>query len=130
MRLTALILALLPLPAVGDTLMTATEFDAYVTGKVMDFSQAGQVWGTEAYKANRRVIWAFTDAECREGYWYAQDDQICFIYEDPNDPQCWRFYKTDSGVSVRFSGDPSESEMSTVTESTDGLGCPGPDVGV
>ena len=130
MRLTALFLALLPLPAFGDTLMTATEFDAYVTGKVMDFSQAGQVWGTEAYKTNRRVIWAFTNDECREGYWYAQDEQICFIYEDPNDPQCWRFYKTDTGVSVRYSGDPTESEMSTVTESVDGLGCPGPDVGV
>ena len=130
MRLFALVLALLPLPSLADTLMTAADFEAYVTGKVMDYSQSGQVWGTEAYKADRRVIWAFTDAECREGRWYPQDDQICFIYEDPNDPQCWRFYKTEAGVSVRFVGDPEDSEMSIVTESVDGLGCPGPDVGV
>ena len=56
MRLTALFLALLPLPAFGDTLMTATEFDAYVTGKVMDFSQAGQVWGTDRLLYTSRCV--------------------------------------------------------------------------
>lgn len=130
MRLMALCLALLPLPALSDTLMTAAEFEAYVTGKVMDFSQSGQVWGTEEYKPNRRVMWAFTAEECREGYWYPKDEEICFIYEDPNDPQCWLFYKTEGGVSVRFVGDPPESVLSTVTESPGPLGCPGPDVGV
>lgn len=130
MRLTALLLALLPLPAVSDTLMTAAEFDAFVTGRVLDFTLDGQVWGTEQYKANRRVMWAFTAAECKEGIWYDQGDQICFLYEDPNDPQCWYFYKTDSGVSVRFVADPEGTPMSTVTESPGPLGCPGPDVGV
>lgn len=135
MRLTALILALLPLPALSqptlaETLMTASEFDAYVTGRVMDFTLDGQVWGTEQYKANRRVMWAFTAAECKEGVWYDQGDQICFLYDDPNDPQCWYFYKTDTGVKVRFAADPEGTTMSTVTESPGPLGCPGPDVGV
>ncbi len=130
MRLTALLLALLPLPVLAETLMTADEFEAFVTGRVMDFSQGGQVWGTEQYKSNRRVMWAFTDAECREGYWYDDGEQICFIYENPDDPQCWYFYKTDRGVSVRFAEDPVGTEMSTVTQSPGPLGCPGPDVGV
>jgi hypothetical protein len=130
MRLIALCLALLPLHARADTLMTAAEFESLVTGKVMDFAQGGQVWGTEQYKPNRRVLWAFTAAECREGFWYPEGDQICFVYEDPNDPQCWLFYKTDTGVKVRFVGDPPGSEMSTVTQSPGPLGCPGPNVGV
>ena len=62
------ILALLPLPALAETPMTGAEFEAYSTGKTLTYAQGGVVWGTEEYKANRRVMWAFTDAECREGY--------------------------------------------------------------
>ena len=130
MRLSMFALALLPLPAFADTLMTAAEFDAFVTGRVMDYTQSGAVWGTEKYMPNRRVLWAFTDAECREGVWYDKGDQICFVYEDPDDPQCWLFYKTDTGVSVRFVGDAVGSEMSIVTESPGPLGCPAPGLGV
>ncbi len=124
------ILALLPLPALAEIPMTGAEFEAYSTGKTLTYAQGGVVWGTEEYKANRRVMWAFTDAECREGYWYEQGRQICFIYEDPNDPKCWLFYLDANGMRAQYATDPPDIEMSEVTNSSQPMGCLGPDVGV
>ena len=126
----SLILGLLPMPAHAETPMTGAEFEAYSTGKTLTYAMGGQIWGIEEYKANRRVMWAFTDAECREGYWYEKDQQICFIYEDPNDPKCWLFYLDAGGLRARFATDPPEMELSEVANSPEPMGCLGPDVGV
>ena len=125
-----LILGLLPLAAHAETAMTGVEFEAYSTGKILTYALDGEVWGTEEYKPNRRVMWAFTDDECRTGYWYEQADQICFIYEDPNDPKCWWFYLDANGLRARFATDPPEMEFSEVANSAEPLGCKGPAVGV
>ena len=125
-----LILALLPLPALAETPMTGAEFEAYSTGKTLTYALGGVVWGIEEYKANRRVMWAFTDAECRTGYWYEQGEQICFIYEDPADPKCWLFYLDAEGLRAQFATDPPDMELSEVANSPEPMGCPGPDVGV
>ena len=126
----SLILGLLPMPAHAETPLTGAEFEAYSTGKTLTYAMGGQIWGIEEYKANRRVMWAFTDAECREGYWYEKDQQICFIYEDPNDPKCWLFYLDAGGLRARFATDPPEMELSEVANSPEPMGCLGPDVGV
>ena len=126
----ALTLAVLPVPALAETPLTGAEFDAYSTGKTLTYAMGGIVWGAEEYKTNRRVMWAFTEAECREGYWYEKDDQICFVYEDPNDPKCWWFYLEGDGLRARFATDPPEMELSEVANSPEPIGCPGPDVGV
>ena len=126
----SLILGLSPIPALADTPMTGAEFEAYSAGKTLTYAMGGVVWGTEEYKANRRVMWAFTEAECREGFWFEQGDQICFIYEDPNDPKCWWFYLGASGLRARFATDPPDMELSEVADSPEPLGCLGPDVGV
>lgn len=126
----SLILGLLPLPALAETPMTAAQFEAYSTGKTLTYALGGVVWGTEEYKANRRVMWAFTEAECRDGYWYEKGNEICFIYEDPNDPKCWLFYLDAAGMRARFATDPPEMELSEVANSTEPMGCLGPDVGV
>ncbi len=124
------ILGLLPLPAMAETPMTGAEFEAYSTGKTLTYAIGGSVWGTEQYKTNRQVMWAFTDDECRTGYWYEQADQICFIYDDPNDPKCWWFYLDANGLRARFATDPPEMELSEVANSDEPMGCLGPDVGV
>ncbi len=129
MRL-ALIFALLPWPALAQTPMTAAEFDAYATGKTLTYARDGAIWGAEQYLADRKVVWAFTAEECRTGYWYDADGQICFVYEDRNDPQCWYFYRTDGGISARFVADAESSPLAEVAQSAGPLSCAGPDLGV
>ena len=128
----ALTLLLLAIPELleAETPMTAAEFEAYATGKILTYADDGAVWGTEQYKPDRRVVWAFTASECRDGYWYEKDDQICFVYEDPNDPQCWWFYRREGGIAARFVGDPEGITLSEVAQSDGPMPCAGPDVGV
>lgn len=109
--------------------LTAEEFDAYVTGKTLSYSDGAQVWGTEQYLPGRRVVWAFTKDICQYGTWYQQDEHICFVYDDSPDPQCWTFWHKENGLTALFSGD-SATELSEVEQSDAPLGCPGPDVGV
>ena len=110
--------------------MTAAEFEAYATGKILTYAENGAVWGTEQYKPNRRVVWAFTTSECRDGYWYEKGDQICFVYEDPNDPQCWLFFKQANGLAAQFMGPGGGSLLSEVAKSASPMACAGPQVGV
>ena len=125
-----MIAALLCGPALAQTPMTAAEFDAYATGKTLTFARDGAVWGTEQYLKDRRVLWAFTEEECRSGYWYARAQEICFVYEDRADPQCWLFYRGATGLSAQYVGDDAGAPLAEVAQSTGPLGCAGPDLGV
>lgn len=123
----------LPLAAQDTDLgqpLTGPEFDAFVTGRTLTYADQGQVYGTEEYRADRKVLWAFTEDECREGYWYPQDDQICFVYEDPNAPQCWLFFKGAKGLQAQFMGLGGGPSLSEVDQSPEPMRCAGPDVGV
>src|SRR3989338_234134 len=129
-RLALILLLATPAALAAETPMTGAEFEAYATGKILTYAENGAVWGTEQYKPNRRVVWAFTASECRDGYWYEKGDQICFVYEDPNDPQCWWFYRREGGIAARFVGDPDGITLSEVAQSDGPMPCAGPDVGV
>lgn len=130
-KLAALLcLAALPAHAADPQPMTGAEFEALVTGRTLTYASGGQVYGTEQYKPDRKVIWAFTADECREGYWYEAGEDICFVYEDPNNPQCWLFYNGPDGLRARFIGDPAGSELSVVDQSPGPMSCMGPEVGV
>mgnify|MGYP000855330901 CR=1 FL=1 len=128
-----LLLALILMPAPGlvcaETPLTAAEFEAYATGQTLAYTLNGVVYGTEQYKSGRKVVWAFTKEECRVGYWYVQDADICFVYEDPNDPQCWQFFTRPGGLWAKYSADPEGAPMSAVGSSAGPLSCAGPDVG-
>ncbi len=131
MRPLALAVCLAALPAAAqDTPMTAAEFDAYSTGKTLTYARNGAIWGTEQYLPGRRVIWAFTADECKDGIWYSDQDAICFVYEDQPDIQCWTFYLTSSGLSARFLGDPDGTPLSEVAQTAGPMPCMGPGVGV
>ncbi|OYU40740.1 MAG: hypothetical protein CFE33_01200 [Pseudorhodobacter sp. PARRP1] len=113
------------------TPMTGAAFEAYVTGKTLTYASGGVIYGTEQYKPQRKVVWAFTEDECREGYWYEQGPQICFVYEDPNDPQCWLFFMGVAGMKAEFMGDGgSGADLSEVAQSAGPMACMGPQVGV
>lgn len=119
-----------PLPARAADPLTAEEFDAYSLGKTLTYSQFGKVFGAEQYLPNRRVRWAFSGAQCHDGYWYEEAGLICFVYEHDPTAQCWTFWQDASGLSARYAGDPEGAALSEVESATTPLICAGPDVGV
>lgn len=131
MRL-ALAFALLFASPVGaqETPMTPDEFEAYATGKTLTYARNGAVWGTEQYLPGRRVVWAFTADECRDGTWYDDQGAVCFVYEDEQSPQCWNFYAGPNGLRAQYLGDPDSTPLSEVDQSNGPMPCMGPDVGV
>lgn len=111
--------------------MSGVEFESYSTGKTLFYASGGQTYGAEQYLGGRRVIWTFLDGECTEGVWYEAGGQICFVYEHaPQDPQCWSFYRSASGLMARFENDPAQTELIEVNQSREPLVCTGPEVGV
>ncbi len=129
LRILALI-CLLPVPALAERVMTAAEFEAFTTGKTMDYSDGAAVWGREEYLPNRRVRFSFTDDECREGSWYEAGPMICFVYADVPGPKCWTYFTDGTTVTTLFAEDPPGTAPSTVVASNAPLICQGPDVGV
>jgi hypothetical protein len=110
--------------------MTAAEFDAYVTGKTLTYTQYGSVFGIEQYLPDRRVAWRPTGMDCEYGHWFEKGDLICFVYEYSPGEHCWTFWQEGAGLRARSVDDVPGAELSEVAQTTDGLNCPGPDVGV
>lgn len=134
---TLLLAATLALPAlaqeatpVADAPMTGAEFDAYATGKTLSYAQDGVVWGSEQYLPGRKVVWAFTEDDCQYGHWFEDRGNICFLYDNDPDAQCWKFFREASGLRAIFMGADGGTALSEVAQSTKPLNCPGPDVGV
>jgi hypothetical protein len=116
-------------PSAAQSVMTADEFDAYTRGKTLFYGFDGIAYGVERYMRGRRVAWSFLDGDCKEGVWYPQDEQICFLYEDRPDPQCWLFVSTPNGLVARFEGDPEATELYEAEQVDEEMVCYGPDVG-
>lgn len=110
--------------------MSAAEFEAYVEGKTLYFGLNGEAYGAEAYLPNRRVQWSFLDGQCKDGIWYAEGEQICFVYEDRPDPQCWTFFLDGDRLRAVFENDPSSTVLYEAQQSDDPMQCLGPEVGV
>ncbi|WP_170348303.1 MULTISPECIES: hypothetical protein [Ruegeria] len=125
------ILLLLPAySATAQSALSGADFDDYTRGKTLFYGFQGQVYGVERYLPNRRVIWSFLDGDCKHGVWYEKDAQICFIYEDRLDPQCWVFTRSGGGLIAQFEGDPEETELYEAEDVDEEMICYGPDVGV
>lgn len=111
--------------------LTAAEFEARVTGKTFYYNSGGQAYGAEQYKPDRRVVWAFTGDDCKDGRWYEDSGYICFRYDDsPDNPQCWTFYDRDGRLLARFRDDPAGAPLIAVQQSPQPMACMGPDIGV
>lgn len=117
-------------PALSDTAMSGAEFDAYSTGKTLYFATQGKPYGAEEYLDGRRVRWSFLDGKCTEGHWYESGSDICFVYENDPDPQCWQFFSSADGLIARFDNQPAQTELYGVKQSDKPMLCFGPDVGV
>ncbi len=135
MRTNAFALALFalagPLSAAepGESL-TAEQFDAATVGRTLFYNSGGEPYGVEQYLPGRQVIWAFLGDDCRKGRWYEEGSEICFVYDDNPEPQCWTFWKSDEGLVARFRGDPLGLPLIAVEESPEPMACLGPNVGV
>lgn len=117
-------------PAGAETPMTAGEFDAYATGKTLDYYEGGEVFGREVYLPGRQVRWAFTADECKMGRWYPEGDQICFLYDGDPEPKCWRIWPDGDGLAAAYATDTPDIPPREVRQTDEPLACPGPDVGV
>ncbi len=126
----AIALICLALPASAAEPMSASEFEAYVTGKTLYFGQAGQPYGVEEYFDNRRVRWSFLDGQCKDGVWYEENDLICFVYDDNPTPQCWSFFEQAGGLMAQFENDPTSTVLYEAGEADEPMQCLGPEVGV
>ncbi|WP_405049019.1 hypothetical protein [Roseobacter fucihabitans] len=124
-------LCLLAGPVLAGEPMSAQEFDDYTRGKTLFYGQGGASYGAERYMSNRRVQWSFLDGQCKEGEWYEEGGQICFIYEDnPDDPQCWTFSEKGSGLIARFQNLPGTTELYEAGDMGQEMICLGPEIGV
>lgn len=130
MRRALLALALLATPALAQTPLTAEEFETYVTGKTLTYSQFGTVFGIEEYLPNRKVRWKTAPEECQYGSWFQRGAMICFVYEYSPSEHCWTFWREGDGLRALAEGAAPENTLAEVGQTTDGLACPAPDVGV
>ena len=116
-------------PAAAEVAMTPEEFEAYSTGKTIYFRRQGQPYGAEQYLPGRRTIWTFLGGQCIEGFWYAEGGNICFVYEDDPESQCWAFLVTEDGHAARpVSGLPLD-DLEVIGETREPLACDGPAIG-
>lgn len=126
---TPLIFALSALPALAAEPLTGDEFEAYTKGKTLTFAENGMSYGTEQYYENRRVRWAFDQDTCIDGIWYENADDICFLYETGDPPQCWKFFLEGNKLRAVFSGE-SGTELYEAFQAEKPMACLGPQVGV
>lgn len=129
MRL-ALILCLAGFPLSAQTLMTAEEFDTWSTGKTLDYSVDGEVYGSEVYRPGRKTLDANVGGPCAEGTWHVEGDAICFVYPAYEGVHCWHYWREGDQVMAKPLTAAPETPPQLVTEATAPMACPGPDVGV
>ena len=122
--------ALAPGLASAQSAMSALEFERYVQGKTLYFAYGGEAYGVERYLGNRRVQWSFMDGQCKDGFWYEEAGQICFVYDDTPDPQCWSFFKEPGGLRAIFENDPEATTLYEAQQDDKPMLCYGPEVGV
>jgi hypothetical protein len=130
LRIAVIAVCLSALPAVAERVMTPAEFEAFSTGKTIDYSDEFSTWGREEYLPGRQVRFSFTDDECRFGQWYDQGDQVCFVYEGDPAPKCWTYFTDGKNVTTVFESDGPGGPISTARVTKERLECLGPAVGV
>jgi hypothetical protein len=116
--------------ASAETLMTADEFETWSTGKTLDYSIDGTLYGSEMHLPGRKTLDADTGGPCHAGHWFPEGDAICFVYDGDPREHCWRFWRDGVGVLAELVDGPPDLSLSQVTEAPAPLSCPGPEVGV
>lgn len=127
--LSACLMASAAAPILAAEPLSGAEFDAYATGKTLTFAEDGLPYGAEQYLPGQRVRWAFDQDTCKEGIWYERDQNICFVYEDGLQPQCWQFFVEEDKLRAVFQGT-SGTELYEAWATEGPLACMAPSLGV
>lgn len=125
----ALAAALLAAPAAAEP-MSAAAFDALTRGRTVIYSFDNGFHGMERHLGDRRVEWAFSDGECFAGRWYEEDENICFVYENLDGPQCWQFTEAPGGFLATFVEDDAVGATYSARVTDEPMTCTGPRIGV
>lgn len=97
-RVLAFLLICLPaLAAAQSELLDPTEFGANAVGQTYWFSENGVHYGAEQYFNDQTTVWQDREGNCKKGRWWAEDQAMCFAYEDDPSPDCWVMWETDDG---------------------------------
>lgn len=117
-------------PARAETPLTAAEFEAFATGKTLDFLRDGVLFGTEAYLPDRRVLLATEgEGDCLPGRWYDKGGLICFAYDALPGEHCWTIWAEGDGlVTLPSYAGPTDTPR-TIREAAAPLACAAPYVG-
>ena len=124
------LLAILASAAQAQSPMSPDAFDAWSTGKTLDYSVNGVILGSEAYFPNRTVRDADTGGPCLDGTWHAEGDAVCFVYPARDGTHCWLYWRNGDAVFAKPLDAAPEDPAQLVTEAASPLTCPGPEVGV
>ena len=115
---------ILATPVTAQSPMTAEEFDAYATGRIMSFGSVGDpTYGVEQYLPGRRVIWSTGNGDCTNGVWYESKGDICFRYDGDPEPKCWAIYREGDGIRAVFTNRPNTTVIFEVEDYTVPLIC-------
>jgi hypothetical protein len=117
-------------PALAETPLNATEFDAATVNSTITYDYGNGIFGTEEYLPGRKVRWAFEGDLCIYGTWYQQGDEICFDYENDVTPACWLYFLENGKIRGRYMGEGGGWEILESSRDGGPLPCAGPDVGV
>jgi len=106
MKYLTLIALIAAAPALAQSNLTGSEFEALSTGKTLYFSKNGKAYGAEHFFKGRISKWQYSDGQCENGEWFTQNDMICFNYENGLETLCWDFFKSDKGYAAHAEGAP------------------------
>ena len=104
--------------ATAQDRLNAEQFDALVTGLTITYlADDGVTVGVEAYHPNGRVTWVVSDGVCQKGRWYQEGEQICFIYQGYDTPECtWFSHREGTFISAHTSGSVTWTSTSVSTD--------------
>ena len=109
--------------------MTPEEFEAFATGRTLDYAVDGRVLGSEAYFPDRTVRDADTGGPCRSGFWDPDGPAVCFVYDSSDQRHCWLYWREGDAVLAKPVLAASDAPAQTVTPASSPLSC-APEVGV
>lgn len=133
MRALALV-ALISLPALAETPLSAKAFAAHVGSDTITYSYSTGLVGTADYGPERSLRWAFAGEPCFDGRWFARDDEICFAYTDDRLSACWHFFLDGDSLHATLTdlsaSDTQPLQIRETARSAEPLDCPSADLGV
>jgi hypothetical protein len=110
--------------------LTPDEFEAFATGRTLDYAVDGRVWGSEAYFPDRKVRDADTGGPCRDGTWYPDGPAVCFLYDGSDQRHCWLYWREGDRIFAKSLLAGPDQPAQSVTPAVAPLACDGPEVGV